>query len=74
MEPKNRGGRVWWHVLDVRRVNRLRCAIEMQNGMAERNAGLPPDTRIEFRVGIPPLGDVVAGIFILQPLWHSVVS
>ena len=26
--------------------------------MAERNAGLPPDRRIEFRVGIH-LGDVV---------------
>ena len=36
----------------------VRCAIEVQNGMAERNAGLPPDRRIEFRVGIH-LGDVV---------------
>jgi adenylate cyclase len=34
------------------------CAIEMQNGMVERNAGLPPERRIEFRVGIH-LGDVV---------------
>jgi class 3 adenylate cyclase len=31
---------------------------EVQNGMAERNAGLPPDRRIEFRVGIH-LDDVV---------------
>jgi hypothetical protein len=31
---------------------------EVQNGMAERNAGLPPDRRIELRVGIH-LGDVV---------------
>src|ERR1700737_192597 len=30
----------------------------MQNGMVERNAGLPPERRIEFRVGIH-LGDVV---------------
>ena len=30
----------------------------MQNGMIERNAGLPPERRIEFRVGIH-LGDVV---------------
>ena len=39
-------------------VDAARCAVEMQNGMAERNAGLPPDRRIEFRVGIH-LGDVV---------------
>ena len=39
-------------------VDAVRCAIEMQNGMIERNAGLPPDRRIEFRVGIH-LGDVV---------------
>jgi adenylate cyclase len=39
-------------------VDAVRCAIEVQNGMAERNAGLPEDRRIEFRVGIH-LGDVV---------------
>jgi TolB-like protein/class 3 adenylate cyclase/Flp pilus assembly protein TadD len=39
-------------------VDAVRCAIEMQNGLIERNAGLPPDRRIEFRVGIH-LGDVV---------------
>ena len=39
-------------------VDAVRCAIEMQNGMVERNAGLPPERRIEFRVGIH-LGDVV---------------
>jgi TolB-like protein len=36
----------------------VRCAIEVQNGMVERNTGLPPERRIEFRVGIH-LGDVV---------------
>ena len=36
----------------------FRCAIEVQNGMIERNAGVPPERRIEFRVGIH-LGDVV---------------
>jgi adenylate cyclase len=36
----------------------VRCAIEVQNGMVERNAGLPPERRIELRVGIH-LGDVV---------------
>ena len=39
-------------------VDAARSAIEVQNGMVERNAGLPPERRIEFRVGIH-LGDVV---------------
>ena len=39
-------------------VDALRCAIEMQLGMAERNAGLPPEKRIEYRVGVH-IGDVV---------------
>jgi TolB-like protein/class 3 adenylate cyclase len=39
-------------------VDAVRCAVEVQNGMVERDAGLPPERRIEFRVGIH-LGDVV---------------
>jgi TolB-like protein/class 3 adenylate cyclase/Tfp pilus assembly protein PilF len=39
-------------------VDAVRCAIEVQTGMVERNAGLPPDRRIEIRVGIH-LGDVI---------------
>ena len=39
-------------------VDAVRCAIEIQNDMVERNAGLPPERRIEFRIGIH-LGDVV---------------
>src|SRR5208283_36558 len=39
-------------------VDAVRCAIEVQNGMVERNAGVTPERRIEFRVGIH-LGDVV---------------
>src|SRR5208337_3262783 len=39
-------------------VDAVRCAIEVQNGMVERNAGLPEDRRIEFRIGVH-LGDVV---------------
>src|SRR5271170_2846361 len=39
-------------------VDAVRCAIEVQNGMVERNAGLSPERRIEFRIGIH-LGDVV---------------
>src|SRR6201993_3230799 len=39
-------------------VDAVRCAIEVQNGMVERNDGLQHERRIEFRVGIH-LGDVV---------------
>ena len=39
-------------------VDAVRCAIEVQNGMIERNAGMPPERRIVFRIGIH-LGDVV---------------
>ena len=39
-------------------VDAVRCAVEIQNAMVERNAGLPKDRRIEFRIGIH-LGDVV---------------
>src|ERR1700759_1857292 len=33
-------------------VDAVRCAIEVQNGMAERNTGLAADRRIEFRIGV----------------------
>ena len=39
-------------------VDAVRCAIEVQNGLIERNAGLQPERRIEFRIGIH-VGDVV---------------
>jgi adenylate cyclase len=39
-------------------VDAVRCAIEVQNAMIERNAGVPEDRRIQFRVGIH-IGDVV---------------
>jgi TolB-like protein/class 3 adenylate cyclase len=39
-------------------VDAVRCAIEVQNGLVERNAGVPEDRRILFRVGIH-VGDVV---------------
>src|SRR6202140_5575712 len=38
-------------------VDAVRCAAEMQRGMADRNAGTPEDRRIAFRIGIN-LGDV----------------
>src|SRR5271155_2726863 len=39
-------------------VDAVRCAIEVQSGMNERNSGLPQEQRIEFRIGVH-LGDVV---------------
>jgi TolB-like protein/class 3 adenylate cyclase/Flp pilus assembly protein TadD len=39
-------------------VDAVRCAIEVQNGMIERNAGLPPERQIQNRIGIH-VGDVV---------------
>jgi TolB-like protein/class 3 adenylate cyclase/Flp pilus assembly protein TadD len=39
-------------------VDAVNCAIEVQKAMVERNAGVPEDRRIEFRVGIH-VGDVV---------------
>src|ERR1700678_1811753 len=39
-------------------VDAVRCALEVQHAMVERNAGVAPDRRIKFRVGIH-LGDVV---------------
>jgi adenylate cyclase len=39
-------------------VDAVRCAIEVQNAMVERNSGVPEDQRIMFRMGVH-LGDVV---------------
>jgi adenylate cyclase len=39
-------------------VDAVRCAIEVQNAMVERNAGVAQDRRIEFRIGIH-VGEVV---------------
>jgi TolB-like protein/class 3 adenylate cyclase/cytochrome c-type biogenesis protein CcmH/NrfG len=39
-------------------VDAVRCAVDVQRGMAERNTGLPPEKRIEFRIGIN-VGDVI---------------
>jgi adenylate cyclase len=39
-------------------VDALRCGVEAQRGMAERNADMPQDKRIEFRVGIHQ-GDII---------------
>jgi len=39
-------------------VDALRCAVEVQREMTGRNTGVPPDNRIEFRIGIN-VGDIV---------------
>jgi adenylate cyclase len=39
-------------------IDALRCAIQLQAAMPERNAGLAPERRIEFRIGIH-LGEIV---------------
>ena len=40
-------------------VDAVRCAIEIQRGMVEPNADVPPEDRIEFRIGIN-VGDIIA--------------
>ena len=40
-------------------VDAVRCAVEMQREMAARNSDVPPERRLEFRIGIN-LGDIVA--------------
>ena len=39
-------------------VDAIRCAVEVQRGMAERNATMPTANRVEFRIGVHQ-GDVV---------------
>src|SRR4051794_9752113 len=39
-------------------LNAARCAVEIQRGMFERNAGIPEDRHIKFRIGIN-LGDII---------------
>jgi adenylate cyclase len=39
-------------------VDAVRCAVEVQRGMAERNTDVPQDKRIEFRIGIH-VGDII---------------
>src|SRR5829696_3364097 len=39
-------------------VDAVRCAVEIQRGMAERNADVPEQSRIEFRIGVN-VGDII---------------
>ena len=36
----------------------MRCSVDIQRGMAERNVRIPENRRVEFRVGIN-VGDVI---------------
>jgi adenylate cyclase len=47
-------------VLFVSAVDALRCAVEIQRAMTERNAQIPTDQRIQFRMGVN-VGDIVEG-------------
>jgi hypothetical protein len=56
-------------------VDAVRCPVEVQRQMAERNADVPPERRIEFRIEVN-LGDVIrdgSDIFgdgsTLRPVW-----
>jgi adenylate cyclase len=40
-------------------VEAIRCGVEIQNEIAERNAAVPEDGRMQFRIGVN-LGDVIA--------------
>jgi adenylate cyclase len=39
-------------------VDAVRCAVDIQRGMTERNAEVPADGRIQFRIGIN-VGDII---------------
>jgi hypothetical protein len=49
-------------------VDAVRCAVEVQREMAIRNAGIPPERRIQFPMGIN-LGDIIVG---MRPMLASV--
>jgi adenylate cyclase len=40
-------------------VDAVRCAVDIQRGMAERNSEVPADKRVEFRIGIN-VGDIIS--------------
>jgi len=39
-------------------VDAVRCAVDVQRGMAERNSGIAPNQRLDFRIGIN-VGDII---------------
>jgi len=62
-------------------VNAVACAAEVQRGMHDRNAGVPQDRRIEFRIGVN-LGDVIVegedifgdGVNVAARAWRALPS
>src|ERR1700694_5043247 len=40
-------------------IDAVRCAVDIQRGMIDRNVGVPAENRIEFRVGIN-VGDIIS--------------
>ena len=53
-------------------VDAVRCALEVQRSMCARNAGVPKEQRIEFRIGVN-LGDVIVApddITVTASMWR----
>lgn len=57
-------------VLFVGAVDALRCAVEIQRGMVQRNAQIPRDRRIEFRMGVVEDASIHAMGSTWQPGWR----
>ena len=55
-------------------VDAVRCAIEVQNGMIERNAGLPPERRIEFAARLEGIADPGVSVFPTTPTAKYVIG
>src|SRR5262249_32783080 len=53
-------------------VDAVRCAVDIQRGMAERNTNVPADKRIQFRIGIN-VGDIIIDgddILAMASMWR----
>ena len=46
-------------------VHAVRCAVELQRGMGERNADVAPDLQLKFRIGIN-VGDIIGVTFTMR--------
>jgi class 3 adenylate cyclase len=54
-------------------VDAVRCAVEVQREMANRNADVPPDRRIEFRMGITSAARMAASLRSTRPVAKAVL-
>ena len=54
-------------------VDAVRNAVEIQRSMAEQNIAVPPDQRIEFRIGIH-VGDIIFGMARVSETAFSVTA